>query len=47
MADDRLNAAPMSAVVTTDRVSRYIQNVTANQTNELVTPVTRVLTSNR
>jgi hypothetical protein len=42
-----LNAPPITPVTTTDRVSRNTQNVTANQRNELVTPLTSVLTSSR
>ena len=42
-----LKAPPITPVATTERVSRYTQNVSANQRNELVTPVTRVLTSSR
>ena len=42
-----LNAPPMTPVATTERVSRYTQNVSANHRNELVTPVTSVLTSSR
>src|SRR5688500_8146644 len=38
-ADEALNAPPIIAVVTTERVSRYTQNVTANQRNVLVTPL--------
>ena len=37
----------MTPVATTERVSRYTQNVSANQRNELVTPVIRVLTTRR
>ena len=44
-AIERLNAAPMTPVATTERVSRYTQNVRANHTNELVTPLASVLTS--
>ena len=40
-----LNAPPITPVATTERVSRYTQNVSANHRNELVTPVTSVLTS--
>ena len=42
-----LNAPPMTAVATTDRVSRYTQNVSANHRNVLVTPLMSVLTSSR
>ena len=44
-AAERLNAPPMTPVATTERVCRYTQNVSANQRNELVTPLTSVLTS--
>ena len=44
-ADERLNAPPITPVATTERVSRYTQNVSANHRNELVTPLTSVLTS--
>src|SRR3712207_1746231 len=37
-ADEMLNAPPMTPVATTDRVSMYTQNVSANHRNELVTP---------
>src|SRR5688572_8186815 len=42
-ADEALNAPPIIAVVTTERVSRYTQNVTANQRNVLVTPLSSEL----
>lgn len=42
-ADVALNAPPMTAVVTTERVSRYTQNVTANHKKVLVTPLSREL----
>ena len=35
----------ISPVANTDRVSRYTQNVTANQTVKLMTETTRVLSS--
>ena len=41
------NAPPMTPVATTERVSRYTQNVSANHRNVLVTPVMSVLTSSR
>lgn len=40
-----LNAPPITPVVTTDRVSRKTQEVSANQTKQLLRPVPRVLTS--
>ncbi len=40
-----LKAPPITPVTTTDRVSRYTQNVSANHRNELVTPLTRELAS--
>ena len=46
-ADAMPNAPPITPVATTERVSRYTQNVRANHRNELVTPVTSVLTSSR
>ena len=42
-AEEMLKAPPITPVATTDRVSRYTQNVSANQRNELVTPLTSVL----
>jgi hypothetical protein len=44
-ADEMLNAPPITPVATTERVSRYTQNVRANHRKVLVTPVTRVLAS--
>lgn len=44
-AAERLNAPPITPVATTDRVSRYTQNVSANHRNELVTPLMSVLMS--
>ena len=47
MAAEMLKAPPMTPVTTTERVSRYTQNVSANQRNELVTPLTSELTRRR
>lgn len=44
-AAEMLNAPAMQPVATTDRDSRYTQNVRANHRNELVTEVTSVLAS--
>ena len=46
-AEEMANAPPITPVATTDRVSRYTQNVSANHRNVLVTPVTSVLASRR
>src|SRR5918997_1413327 len=46
-AEEMLNAPPITPVATTERVSKYTQNVRANQRNVLVTPVISVLTSSR
>jgi hypothetical protein len=46
-AEAMLKAPPMTPVATTERVSRYTQNVRANHRNELFTPLARVFTSRR